>query len=101
MSDKELVNLYSNALFILFSFTEGPFDYIPVESMPCGMPVLTYNGHGTSETIINGVTGWLVNNDKELIDLAVNIWKNGHPSWMRTKCRERALEFDVKVIADE
>lgn len=44
---------------------------------------------------------WLANSDEELIKLAVEIWRNGYPSWMRSKCRKRALEFDVKVIADK
>jgi len=40
-------------------------------------------------------------NDKELVKLAVKLWREGYPSWMRSRSRERALEFDVKVIADK
>ena len=53
-----------------------------------------------SETVINGVTGWLADSDEELIELALKIWRESYPSWMRSKCREKALEFDVKVIAN-
>jgi glycosyltransferase involved in cell wall biosynthesis len=101
VSDDELVELYSNALFTLFPFTEEPFGYVPVESMACGTPVLTYNKQGPSETVEHGVTGWLVNSDEELADLAVRIWKEGYPSWMRSRSREKALQFDVKTIADQ
>jgi len=59
VSDEELADLYTNALYTLFPFTHEPFGYIPVESMACGTPVLTYNKQGPSETVINGVTGWL------------------------------------------
>ena len=100
VTDEELVDLYSNALFTLFPFTEEPFGYIPVESMACGTPVLTYNKQGPSETVINGATGWLADSDEELVELAVKIWKEGYPSWMRSRSRERALEFDTKVIAE-
>jgi len=100
VSDEELVNLYSNALYTLFTFNHEPFGYIPVESMACGTPVLTYNKQGPRETIINGVTGWLADSDRKLVQIAVRIWKEGYPSWMRSECRERALEFDVKTIAD-
>ncbi len=100
VADEELVDLYSNALFTLFPFTEEPFGYIPVESMACGTPVLTYNKQGPSETVVNGVTGWLANGDDELIELAVRLWREGYPSWMRSRCRERALEFDVKAVAE-
>src|SRR3972149_7770050 len=43
LSIDDLVSVYSNALFILFPFTHEPFGYIPVESMACGTPTLTYN----------------------------------------------------------
>ena len=101
VSDEELIDLYSNALYTLFTFTHEPFGYVPMESMACGTPVLTYNRQGPSESVIDGVTGWLVNNDEELVNLAFKIWREGYPSWMRARCRERALEFDVKVIADK
>lgn len=98
VSDEELVDLYSNALYTLFAFNHEPFGYVPVESMACGTPVLTYNKQGPSETVINGKTGWLVSTDLELSTLAVNIWKNGYDADMRSSCRERALAFDVKKI---
>lgn len=98
VSNKELVNLYSNALFTLFTFTHEPFGYISVESMACGTPVLTYNRQGPSETVANGITGWLVNTHEELTRLAVRLWKDGYPSTMRKKARQTALLFDVKRI---
>jgi len=100
VSDEELVDLYTNALYTLFTFTHEPFGYVPVESMACGTPVLTYNAQGPSETVANSVTGWLANDDEELVRLAVDYWRNGYPSWMRARCRERALKFDVRVVAD-
>jgi len=101
VSDEELVDLYSNALYTLFAFTHEPFGYIPVESMACGTPVLTYSKQGPNESVLNGATGWTTNYDEELVKLAVKIWREGYPSWMKAKCRERALEFDVKIIADK
>lgn len=101
VSDEELVDSYSNALYTLFTFTHEPFGYIPIESMACGTPVLTYNKQGPSESLINKSTGWLVKNDKELTDLALKLWKEGYPQSMRTKARERALLFEVKSIAEK
>jgi len=63
--------------------------------------VLTYNKQGPSETVDHGVTGWLANSDDELVDLAVRIWREGYPNWMRSRSREKALQFDVKTIADQ
>lgn len=101
VSDEKLVDLYSNALYTLFAFNHEPFGYVPVESMACGTPVVTYNMQGPSETVINGKTGWLVDTDMELFTLAVNIWKNGYDMNVRSSCRGRALVFDVKEISKE
>ncbi|MFP3320627.1 MAG: glycosyltransferase, partial [Acidilobus sp.] len=101
VSDEELVELYSNALFTLFPFTHEPFGYVPVESMACGTPVLTYAAQGPGETVIHGVTGWLAKDEGSLVDMAVRIWREGYPSDMRARSRERAEQFDTKVIADK
>jgi glycosyltransferase involved in cell wall biosynthesis len=101
VSNEKLIDLYSNALFTLFTFTHEPFGYVLVESVACGTPVLTYNKQGPRESVVDGVTGWLANSDEELLDLALKIWREGYPSWMRSRCRERALEFDAKVIASK
>jgi len=98
VSDKELVQLYSNALYVLFAFAHEPFGYIPIESMACGTPVLTYRKQGPSETVINGRTGWLTGTDTEMVKMAVDIWKNNYEPSMRKDCRERALTFDIKRI---
>jgi len=99
VSDEELVGLYSNALYTLFAFNHEPFGYIPVESMACGTPVLTYEKQGPSETVINGKTGWLANTDMELFNLAVNLWKKGYDMNMRSSCRRKTLVFDVRKIS--
>jgi glycosyltransferase involved in cell wall biosynthesis len=101
ITDEELVDLYSNALFTLAAFTHEPFGYVPVESMACGTPVLTYNMQGPAESVINGQTGWTAENDQQLTETAITIWKNGYAPSFRTNCRNRALDFDAKAIADE
>jgi glycosyltransferase involved in cell wall biosynthesis len=101
VSDQELVDLYSNALYTLSAFTHEPFGYIPVESMACGTPVLTYNRQGPSESIINGQTGWLVENDQQLVDVATKLWKENYSSSTRGNCRKRAQDFDVKIVSKE
>lgn len=101
VSNEELANLYSNALFTFFPFTHEPFGYIPLESMACGTPVLSYNRQGPSETTINGVTGWLASTREEVIRLAVKLWKNGYSPTMRIKARRRALLFNVECIAEK
>jgi hypothetical protein len=51
--------------------------------------------------MVNGSTGWLANDDSELVKLAFQMWNEGYPRAFRNSCRERALEFDVNRIAKE
>jgi glycosyltransferase involved in cell wall biosynthesis len=99
VSTSELVELYSNALFTLFPFTHEPFGYVPLESMACGTPVLTYNLQGPSECVINESTGWLLHTDSELVQRAVKLWREGYSFTIRTNCVKVASKFDRKFYA--
>jgi glycosyltransferase involved in cell wall biosynthesis len=101
IDDDELAELYSNALFTLFTFTHEPFGYIPVESMACGTPVLSYAKQGPSESVIPGKTGWLARDDQELIELALRIWHEGVPEEMRRQSIEEAKKYDREIIAEQ
>jgi glycosyltransferase involved in cell wall biosynthesis len=98
VSDRQLAELYSNAVFTLFAFNHEPFGYIPTESMACGTPVLTFNRHGPAETVTDSQTGWLVETDEELVKMAKNIWKDGVAKSTRVTCRKNALAYDVKTV---
>lgn len=93
--ETDLRNLYSNALFVAFPFTNEPFGWIPIESMLCGTPVLSYAKEGPSETIINGVTGWLVNNKDEFVKKAKEIWDRGITNIDQNACIARGKEFTI------
>lgn len=95
-----LIQLYSNALYTVFPFTDEEFGYVPAESMACGTPVLTYNAQGPAEIVVEGITGWLAENDEQLIKTATRLWKNIEISdEIRSWCRKRAMEFDTSVVA--
>ena len=98
---KELVDLYSNALFTVFPFTHEPFGYVPLESMACGTPVLTYDFQGPSEYVVNAHTGWLVRTDGELVQKSIELWKEEYPSQTRTKCVKVALKFDRRPYIEQ
>lgn len=100
VSSDELAVLYSNALYTLFTFTHEPFGYIPIESMACGTPVLTYNSQGPSESVVNGSTGWLVNSDEEIIKKALSLWRMGYDQSIRKKCRNTTSQFDIEYITE-
>ena len=100
VSTSNLVDLYSNALYTIFPFTHEPFGYIPLESMACGTPVLTYNKQGPSEYVIDGVTGWLTNTRCDLAIKALDLWRNGYDASIRHMCVKEAAKFDKTVYID-
>ena len=101
VSNEELVDLYSNALYVLFTFAHEPFGYIPIESMACGTPVITYNRQGPSESVVDGSTGWLASSDDDLVNLALKIWKDGYSQKINKNCVKRAKLFDLEKIAEK
>jgi len=101
ISTDGLVDTYSNALFTLFPFTHEPFGYVPLESMACGTPVLTYDLQGPREYVVDGHTGWLAKNDEEFLLRAVKLWAEGYPPRMRKNCTEAASKFDKKFYTEK
>ena len=101
VTDEELVDLYSNALYTIFAFKHEPFGYIPVESMACGTPVLTYKKQGPSETVENMETGWLMNSDNEMLDFLKSNYESGITHSMRQKCVDSMKKYSVEKIAEK
>jgi len=101
VNTNQLIDLYTNALFTLFPFTHEPFGYIPLESMACGTPTLTFDIQGPSEYILNNHTGWLVHTDEELKQKSVELWKEEYPTRMRKNCVKEASKFDKKLYVEK
>lgn len=102
VSKEELSNLYYNALFTAFPFTEEPFGWVPLESMHHGTPVLSYNKQGPAETILNLKTGWLVNNKEEFLEKSLELWNAKETGILTEDCMLRVEDFSyqktIKVI---
>lgn len=98
---EELRELYSNALFTAFPFTNEPFGRVPLESMACGTPVLTYNREGPSETVVNGRTGWLVENPRDFVRQADRVWRRRSTGIAPEECVHQAARFSPQTAADQ
>ena len=99
VTDDELSDLYSNARFTAFPFTEEPFGLIPLESMACGTPILTYGAQGPGESVLNGRTGWLVDSPEEFVSLAKSLWAGGEPMpSMVAACLQRANRYHIDSV---
>lgn len=100
VSREELISLYSNALFTAFPFTTEALGWVPLESIACGTPVLTYNKQGPSETIIDQETGWLVDNPDEFVKKAVEIWNRKKTNISQQNCVNGVRPFSVEYIVN-
>jgi glycosyltransferase involved in cell wall biosynthesis len=63
VSDSELATLYAGAKAFLALATDEDFGMTPVEAMAAGTPVIAYDGGGYRESVIDGRTGILFQND--------------------------------------
>jgi glycosyltransferase involved in cell wall biosynthesis len=83
------------ALLHPISFEE-PFGLSVVEAMVCGTPVVAFNRGSMSELIVNGKTGFLVNNVEEAVEAV-----NSVEYIDRRACTEWAsLNFSRKQMVD-
>ena len=94
------VGRYANAFACLFTAKNEDLGQIPIESMSAEKPIIAINDKGPSETIIDGITGYLVSNEKEMAEKM--IFLANHPDIaekMGKSGRIRALEyFDDSVF---
>lgn len=101
VTDEQLRDLYTNARFTAFPFTEESFGLVPVESMACGTPVLTYGIQGPSETVVHDETGWLVQNRAQFLAKTAELWKIGYPSNVSARCLERARIYHLDHVTEQ
>jgi glycosyltransferase involved in cell wall biosynthesis len=101
-SDEQLISLYSSAYFTLFPTLFEPIGYIPLESMACGTPVLTYIWQGPGETIIHNKTGWVVYTSEEFFDVGLELWSNGYDPKISENCRRHVIEnYSIEVASEK
>ena len=70
---QDLKNLYAASRVLAFLPKNEPLGLVPVEAMVAGVPVIAYNSGGAMETVINGKTGTLCNDEIEMIGAIVSL----------------------------
>lgn len=74
VSDQELLDLYANALAVLFVPKEEDFGYVTIEAMLSHKPVIVCTDSGEPARLVeNGRSGFVVNPDPVEIAAAMNI----------------------------
>jgi len=71
ISDDDLVRLYNSAALTLYTPVMEPFGFVPLESMACGTPVVGVREGGVRESVVDDVTGILVDRDPAELASAV------------------------------
>jgi glycosyltransferase involved in cell wall biosynthesis len=99
VTDAELVSLMRGARALIFPQFED-FGMTPVEMMACGRPVIAYGRGGAAETVIDGVTGILVN-EQTPDAFARAIERLESLTISPAACRARAEEFSAERFARE
>ncbi|MDX9893648.1 MAG: glycosyltransferase [Patescibacteria group bacterium] len=98
---EELVNLYADCKgFITTAFDED-FGMAAVEAMASGKPVIAPNQGGYRETVVNGLTGLLIDdlNADRLVSAMIEISKE--PLKFKSACLEQAKKFDTKFFIEK
>jgi glycosyltransferase involved in cell wall biosynthesis len=98
-ADAELKRkLYSNASCLLFPINwNEPFGLVMVEAMACGTPVIAFKEGAAPEIIVDGKTGFLVNDFDEMVSAVERI-----DVIDPFACRQHvAARFNARRLADD
>ncbi len=97
LNGKDVSDLLRNAKALLFPIRwEEPFGLVMIEAMACGTPVIAFNKGSASEIVKHGKTGFVVENEKEMIEAIKNIDQIN-----REDCRKYVEEnFTIEKMID-
>lgn len=102
ISDVKKVNLLQSCTCLLYTPVGEHFGIVPVEAMYCECPVIAVNSGGPLETIIDGQTGFLVEQTPEAFSSAMEIFIR-NPTLAKTmgkKGKEQVLSsFSFETFA--
>ena len=98
---EELADLYAGCKGFIATSQDEDFGMTVVEAMASGKPVIAPNEGGYKETIVDGVTGKLIDdiNPEKLIQAINEIAKD--PARYKDACLKRAAQFDTKVFIEK
>jgi glycosyltransferase involved in cell wall biosynthesis len=71
ITDEELIDILNRAQAMLYAPRLEPFGLAPLEANACGVPVVAVGEGGVRETILDGVTGLMVDNDPATLASAI------------------------------
>lgn len=98
VNDKDLKELYSSCKGFITTAQDEDFGMTVVEAMASGKPVIAPNEGGYKETVINEVTGLLLDGiNTDNIIKAINHINSSNKEYNKL-CINQAKEFDTKIF---
>lgn len=96
-----LIKLYSECKGFITTSKDEDFGMTPIEAMASGKPVIAPNEGGYKETIIDGITGKLINNinEKKIIQAVKEI--GADPEKYKDACFKQAKKFNTEVFLEK
>ena len=92
VTEEELIDLYARCKGYITTAMDEDFGMTPVEAMAAGKPVIAVKEGGYLESVVDGVTGMLVEAEVESIVEAIGIITK-NPEVYRKACQERVKMF--------
>lgn len=71
--DEELTKTYQNCRFVVFLPYAEALGLVPMEAMAAAKVVIAANAGGPAETVIHGITGFLINSEEEFCQIAARL----------------------------
>ena len=95
---EEKRELFANAHCLLMPITwPEPFGLVMVEAMACGTPVIASNKGAAPEIVLDGETGFIVENVEQMVEAVGRVNRID-----RSRCREHVeRNFDVPRMVDD
>lgn len=92
VADNQLYKIYASAKGFFALAKQEDFGMTPVEAQAAGTPVVAFNSGGFKETVVDGVTGILVDSlDEKTLSKAVD--RVNKIKWNKRKIQDNARKF--------
>lgn len=100
--DDELLDLYDRCFALLFTPPNEDWGIVPLEAMAFGKPVVAVGRGGPAESIVDGETGYLCDDEPNSFARAMETLLTQPDLYeqMSVACRRRALRYDWSSFVD-
>jgi glycosyltransferase involved in cell wall biosynthesis len=101
VSESALISLYAHCKGLITTAIDEDFGMTPLEAMASGKTVLAVDEGGYRETVVHGVTGWLLPARAEAFVGMIQALHKDDLAARKPACIEQAKKFDVRVFVEK